>query len=73
LNLFLVFILKLNLKKFFKRKDSNFLVEELMLLANMEVAQRLYKYYDDRAMLRRHPTPKRKELKNMVRKFFANS
>lgn len=43
-----------------------------MLLANMEVAQRLYKYYDDRAMLRRHPTPKRKELKNMVRKFFFN-
>ncbi|CAK5092233.1 unnamed protein product [Meloidogyne enterolobii] len=51
-----------------QRKDSNFLVEELMLLANMEVAQRLYKYYDDRAMLRRHPTPKRKELKNMVEK-----
>ncbi|KAL7071884.1 hypothetical protein ACQ4LE_009010 [Meloidogyne hapla] len=51
-----------------QRKDSNFLVEELMLLANMEVAQRLYKHYHDRAMLRRHPTPKRKDLKNMFEK-----
>ncbi|KAF7639866.1 RNB domain-containing protein [Meloidogyne graminicola] len=53
-----------------QRKDSNFLVEELMLLANMEVAKRLHEHFKDRAMLRRHPYPKKKELKNMIEKCF---
>jgi exoribonuclease R len=50
-----------------QRRDANFLVEEFMLLANMEVAQRLYKHFNLRALLRRHPSPKKKELATLVR------
>lgn len=38
-------------------KDSNHLVEEFMLLANMRVAEKIAKCFPDSALLRRHPTP----------------
>ncbi|KAJ1980776.1 exosome catalytic subunit dis3 [Dimargaris cristalligena] len=38
-------------------KDTNALVEEFMLLANISVAKRIYESYPDTSMLRRHPTP----------------
>lgn len=38
-------------------KDSNRLVEEFMLLANMAVAHRLVRAHPDLALLRRHPAP----------------
>uniref|UniRef100_A0A183CG04 RNB domain-containing protein n=1 Tax=Globodera pallida TaxID=36090 RepID=A0A183CG04_GLOPA len=51
-----------------ERKDANFLVEEFMLLANMYVAHQTYDYFKTSALLRRHPPPKKKELKNLVDK-----
>ncbi|KAI8575331.1 hypothetical protein K450DRAFT_262255 [Umbelopsis ramanniana AG] len=38
-------------------KDTNALVEEFMLLANISVAERIYSKFPDSALLRRHPTP----------------
>jgi len=38
-------------------QDTNALVEEFMLLANISVAKQIYKVYSDIALLRRHPTP----------------
>jgi exoribonuclease R len=37
--------------------ETNSLVEEFMLLANISVARRVYEYFNDTAMLRYHPTP----------------
>lgn len=37
------------------RQESNSLIEEFMLLANMSVAKRIYKHSDQTAFLRRHP------------------
>ncbi|RWS08811.1 DIS3-like exonuclease 2 [Dinothrombium tinctorium] len=45
------------------RKESNFLVEEFMLLANMAVAHKIYKHFPDLAFLRRHPPPDAKLLR----------
>ncbi|CAC5419923.1 DIS3L2 [Mytilus coruscus] len=41
----------------YKQKDSNRLVEELMLLANIAVAVKIKKHFPDKAILRRHPKP----------------
>ncbi|SAL96893.1 hypothetical protein [Absidia glauca] len=38
-------------------KETNALVEEFMLLANIAVAERIYSKFQSSAMLRRHPTP----------------
>ncbi|KAJ1650843.1 exosome catalytic subunit dis3 [Dispira simplex] len=38
-------------------KDTNALVEEFMLLANISVAKRVYETFPDTSMLRRHPAP----------------
>ena len=38
-------------------RDSNRLVEEFMLLANMAVAHKIYKSFGDKALLRCHPPP----------------
>ncbi|KAF9914214.1 exosome catalytic subunit dis3 [Lobosporangium transversale] len=38
-------------------KETNALVEEFMLLANISVAQKIYEKFPDSAMLRCHPTP----------------
>jgi len=41
-------------------KDTNQLVEEYMLLANVAVAKQIYKFFPAFALLRRHPPPKMK-------------
>ncbi|KAK3104881.1 hypothetical protein FSP39_012289, partial [Pinctada imbricata] len=41
----------------YEERDSNRLVEEFMLLANMDVADRIYKTFPEKAVLRRHPPP----------------
>ena len=38
-------------------RDSNRLIEEFMLLANMSVAHKIYKTFEDKAFLRCHPPP----------------
>jgi exosome complex exonuclease DIS3/RRP44 len=43
--------------------ETNSLVEEFMLLANVWVADKIYNSYPSCAVLRRHPPPKEKELK----------
>jgi DIS3-like exonuclease 2 len=47
----------------FKTKDSNFVVEEFMLLANMSVARVISDAFPDSALLRRHPEPNMRKLK----------
>ncbi|XP_023516332.1 DIS3-like exonuclease 2 [Cucurbita pepo subsp. pepo] len=47
---------------FHERKDSNFLVEEFVLLANRTVAEVISRTFPDRALLRRHPKPIFKKL-----------
>ena len=42
------------------------MIEEFMLLANVAVAERLADHYPSFAILRRHPLPKEKELKDLV-------
>lgn len=42
---------------FYEQKDSNFLVEEFMLLANTTVAEVISRTFPDGALLRRHPEP----------------
>ncbi|XP_072493528.1 DIS3-like exonuclease 2 isoform X2 [Notamacropus eugenii] len=46
----------------YEYKDSNKLVEEFMLLANMAVAHQIYRSFPERALLRRHPPPQSKLL-----------
>jgi len=46
----------------YKSFETNQLVEEYMLLANVYVAQKIYNTYPSCAVLRRHPLPKLKEL-----------
>eukprot|EP00092_Neocalanus_flemingeri_P038908 GFUD01042357.1.p1 GENE.GFUD01042357.1~~GFUD01042357.1.p1 ORF type:complete len:1022 (-),score=322.61 GFUD01042357.1:47-3049(-) len=41
-----------------QHRESNRLIEEFMLLANMAVAHKIYTTYTDIAVLRRHPPPK---------------
>ncbi|KXS21332.1 Dis3 protein [Gonapodya prolifera JEL478] len=38
-------------------KETNALVEEFMLLANISVAKKIFQHFPDSAMLRRHPAP----------------
>lgn len=45
-------------------KDSNKLVEEFMLLANMEVAKKIGDTFPNTALLRNHPDPKEKMMKD---------
>jgi exosome complex exonuclease DIS3/RRP44 len=49
----------------YKTFETNSLVEEFMLLANVYVADKIYKSYPSCAVLRRHPLPKEKELYNL--------
>eukprot|EP01135_Chromosphaera_perkinsii_P000027 Nk52_evm6s16 gene=Nk52_evmTU6s16 len=41
----------------YEMRESNFLVEEFMLLANMSVAKKIYSAFPEQALLRRHPPP----------------
>ncbi|CCD71518.1 DIS3-like exonuclease 2 [Caenorhabditis elegans] len=47
-------------------KDSNKLVEEFMLLANMEVAKKIAENFPEHALLRNHPPPKEKMIKDVA-------
>ncbi|XP_068219818.1 uncharacterized protein Dis3l2 isoform X3 [Palaemon carinicauda] len=46
-------------------KDSNRLIEEFMLLANMAVAHKIYNSYPNIAVLRRHPPPLEKPMETL--------
>ncbi|VDL71916.1 unnamed protein product [Nippostrongylus brasiliensis] len=48
----------------YEAKDSNRLVEEFMLLANMSVARKIERHYQKTALLRCHPPPKAKVLRD---------
>ncbi|XP_052083501.1 DIS3-like exonuclease 2, partial [Mytilus californianus] len=50
----------------YKQKDSNRLVEEFMLLANIAVADKIKKHFPDKALLRRHPKPQSKMVDELV-------
>uniref|UniRef100_A0A8B9T2P1 DIS3-like exonuclease 2 n=1 Tax=Anas platyrhynchos TaxID=8839 RepID=A0A8B9T2P1_ANAPL len=50
----------------YQYRDSNKLVEEFMLLANMAVAHQIYRSFPERALLRRHPPPQTKLLKDLM-------
>ncbi|KAM4605590.1 DIS3-like exonuclease 2 isoform 2-T2 [Polymixia lowei] len=44
----------------YQYRDSNKLVEEFMLLANMATAHHIYRAFPEQALLRRHPPPQTK-------------
>ncbi|XP_024596355.1 DIS3-like exonuclease 2 isoform X1 [Neophocaena asiaeorientalis asiaeorientalis] len=50
----------------YEYRDSNKLVEEFMLLANMAVARKIHCTFPERALLRRHPPPQTKMLNDLV-------
>ncbi|XP_034988831.1 DIS3-like exonuclease 2 isoform X1 [Zootoca vivipara] len=50
----------------YQYRDSNKLVEEFMLLANMAVAHRMHRSFPSKALLRRHPPPQSKMLKDLM-------
>mmetsp|Transcript_34444 Transcript_34444/g.103878 ORF Transcript_34444/g.103878 Transcript_34444/m.103878 type:complete len:741 (+) Transcript_34444:3-2225(+) len=50
----------------YTQRDSNKLVEEFMLLANMAVARKIHSHFPELAMLRRHPPPKDNKLGEVV-------
>nr|XP_020028408.1 DIS3-like exonuclease 2 isoform X1 [Castor canadensis]XP_020028409.1 DIS3-like exonuclease 2 isoform X1 [Castor canadensis]XP_020028410.1 DIS3-like exonuclease 2 isoform X1 [Castor canadensis]XP_020028411.1 DIS3-like exonuclease 2 isoform X1 [Castor canadensis] len=50
----------------YEYRDSNKLVEEFMLLANMAVAHKVYRTFPEQALLRRHPPPQTKMLNDLV-------
>ena len=41
----------------FSNRETNWLVEEFMLLANISVAEKIYELFPDCACLRKHPAP----------------
>lgn len=51
----------------YQHKNTNFLVEEFMLLANVAVATKIVETYPAYSVLRRHESPKVKELEEFVR------
>jgi exoribonuclease R len=52
--------------KLFEARDSNRLIEEFMLLANMSVAKKLYDTFPELAVLRRHPPPPPRSLVSVL-------
>ncbi|XP_041119989.1 DIS3-like exonuclease 2 [Polyodon spathula] len=50
----------------YKYRDSNKLVEEFMLLANMATAHQIYRSFPDQALLRCHPPPQTKMVDNLL-------
>ncbi|KAK2429678.1 exosome complex exonuclease RRP44 protein A [Trifolium repens] len=51
---------------FSEQKESNFLIEEYMLLANTTAAEVICRAYPDVALLRRHPEPHLRKLKEFT-------
>ena len=52
--------------KLYELKDTNALVEEFMLLANVSVATKIVQAYPRFAVLRRHPEPNVKNFNNLI-------
>ena len=59
-------------------RETNSMVEEFMLLANISVAKKIVEEFPEYAVLRRHPEPPPanfepliKAAKNQVRKFYS--
>ncbi|KAM6178417.1 DIS3-like exonuclease 2 [Rhynchocyon petersi] len=50
----------------YEYRDSNKLVEELMVLANVAVAHKIHRTFPERALLRRHPPPQTKMLNDLM-------
>ena len=50
----------------YKHVDTHWMIEEFMLLGNVAVAERLAAFYPTFAILRRHPKPKEKPLRELV-------
>uniref|UniRef100_A0A8C9VK60 DIS3-like exonuclease 2 n=1 Tax=Scleropages formosus TaxID=113540 RepID=A0A8C9VK60_SCLFO len=50
----------------YQYRDSNKLVEEFMLLANMAVAHQVYRSFPQQALLRRHPPPQAKLVDDLM-------
>ncbi|KAI9193160.1 uncharacterized protein BJ171DRAFT_431682 [Polychytrium aggregatum] len=48
-------------------KDTNALVEEFMLLANIYVAKKIFSHFPDSSMLRRHPKPPRTSFETLLK------
>lgn len=48
------------------QQDSNRLIEEFMLLANMSVAERIACAFPDQSLLRRHPPPREDRINELV-------
>lgn len=51
----------------YQQRDSNRLIEEFMLLANMTVAHHIYTAFPEIALLRRHPKPGQRQLDELVK------
>lgn len=51
----------------YESKDTNSLVEEFMLLANIAVAEKIIKHFPTFSLLRRHPPPRKERLEQMAR------
>ncbi|KAF8934813.1 hypothetical protein BGZ47_010198 [Haplosporangium gracile] len=50
----------------YELKESNRLIEEFMLLANMSVAKQIAEFFPDQALLRRHEEPLEKRLTDFI-------
>ncbi|KAF9081868.1 hypothetical protein BGX23_000361 [Mortierella sp. AD031] len=50
----------------YELKESNRLIEEFMLLANMSVAKQIAEFFPDQALLRRHEDPLEKRLTDFI-------
>jgi exoribonuclease II len=52
----------------YEARDSNRLIEEFMLLANMSVAKKLHSAFPELAVLRSHPPPQPKSFSTLIEK-----
>lgn len=50
-----------------KLRDTNFMIEEFMLLANISVAEKIISEFPECAMLRRHPEPPQKNFEPLIK------
>ncbi|KAG0292616.1 hypothetical protein BGZ96_003951 [Linnemannia gamsii] len=50
----------------FELKESNRLIEEFMLLANMSVAKQIFDFFPEQALLRRHEEPLEKRMADFI-------
>jgi len=50
-----------------KVRETNSMVEEFMLLANISVAEKILKEFPECAMLRRHPEPPQSNFESLIK------